>query len=114
MYVYIIRCEDDSLYTGVAKDIERRLREHYHRLPNAAKYTHSHPMAGIEAVWTTEDWSTACKLEYRIKRLKRDEKLRLVLEPESISLLLKDTEKNSVITPLDKGERESLMERVTR
>lgn len=97
MYVYIIECADGSLYTGIAKDVVARLREHYHRLPGCAKYTRSHQMVGIRAVWQTEDRSaegrsqgekvTACQLEYRIKRLSRKQKDSLIIQPENLAMM---------------------------
>ena len=60
MYVYIIECEDGSLYTGIAKNVVQRLRQHYHHLSGCAKYTLSHQMKDIRAVWETEDKVTAC------------------------------------------------------
>ena len=82
MYVYIIECADGSLYTGIAKDVVTRLREHFYRLPNCAKYTRSHQMTGIKAIWQTEDKVTACQMEYRIKRLSRKQKDILITHPE--------------------------------
>ena len=43
-YVYLLRCADGSLYTGMTPDIARRLRQHVERLPGCAKYTRSHPV----------------------------------------------------------------------
>ena len=92
MYVYIIECEDSSLYTGIAKDVVQRLRQHYHHLSGCAKYTLSHQMKDIRAVWWTEDKVTACRLEYWIKRLTRKQKLKLIESPETIDSVLPDQE----------------------
>lgn len=83
-YVYILRCADNSLYTGVAADIERRMSEHFGQTERCAKYTRSHKAEKIEAVWETENRSLAQKLEYRIKRLTRAEKLRLIAGEMSV------------------------------
>jgi len=85
MFVYMIECNDGSLYTGIAKDVVARLKEHYHRLPTCAKYTRSHPMKRIRCIWQTEDKVTACQLEYRIKRLSRKQKDALIEHPERVS-----------------------------
>ncbi|MGN1085721.1 MAG: GIY-YIG nuclease family protein, partial [Porcipelethomonas sp.] len=53
MYVYILRCEDNSLYTGITADLEKRIRQHIGLLKGGAKYTRSHPVKYIEAVWLT-------------------------------------------------------------
>ena len=46
-YVYLLRCADGSLYTGMTPDIVRRLRQHVARLPGCAKYTRSHPVTAL-------------------------------------------------------------------
>ena len=83
-HVYMIECADGSLYTGVAADITRRLREHYYRLPRCARYTRSHPMTGLKGLWETEDKVTAYRLEYRIKQLDRKAKDRLLADPREV------------------------------
>ena len=47
-YVYLLRCADGSLYTGMTPDIARRLRQHVGRLPGCAKYTRSHPVTALK------------------------------------------------------------------
>lgn len=84
MYVYIIECNDNSLYTGIAKDIVQRLRQHYYRLNGCAKYTQSHQMMALKCLWTTDDEHTARQLEYRIKHLSRSNKIKLIDTPELI------------------------------
>ncbi len=77
-YVYILRCSGDTLYTGIAADIDRRMAEHFGRTERCAKYTRSHRAEKLEALWSAENRSTASKLEYRIKKLSREQKLRLI------------------------------------
>ena len=75
--VYIIRCDDGSLYTGVTTDVHRRFEEHLAK-PRRAKYFNGRkPM---EVVYTEEghDRSSATKREAAIKRLTREQKLRLI------------------------------------
>ena len=108
MFVYIIECADGSLYTGIAKDVVARLKEHYHRLPGCAKYTRSHPMKSIRCVWETEDKITACQLEYRIKRLTRKQKDDLIANAESVyNLPIKGT-----ATSLSTEELEHIFEQL--
>ena len=83
-YVYIISCRDGSLYTGGAVDWQKRLREHWTRSPKAARYTKSHPMEALRALWELSDKSSALRLEYRIKRLTAEEKRRLISRPEMV------------------------------
>ena len=77
-YTYIIECEDSTLYTGVAKEVEHRMLVHSRKIRQTAKYTRSHTYKCLLAVWESEDRSTAQKLEYRIKKLTRTQKLRLI------------------------------------
>lgn len=75
--VYIIRCDDGSLYTGVTTDLERRLREHRAGRRGARFFAGRQPEA---VVWREagHDRSSALKREAAIKRLDRRAKLRLV------------------------------------
>lgn len=84
-YIYMVRCDDNSLYTGIARDLGRRMREHYYKKKSGAKYTKSRRIQSIEMVWETEEWSHAAKLESRIKRLPRLKKEELLRHPEKIS-----------------------------
>ena len=73
-YIYMVRCTDDSLYTGIAADLQRRLGEHVAKAPAAAKYTRSRTVTALEAAWTAPDRSAASRLESGIKRLPREKK----------------------------------------
>ena len=109
MYVYMIGCADGSLYTGIAKDVAARLREHYHQLPTCAKYTRSHPMKDISCIWETSDKVTACQLEYRIKRLTRKQKDALIANPSQASLLPID----GTATPLPAEKQQEIFEQAS-
>lgn len=67
-YVYMLRCEDNSLYTGITTDLERRFQEHITKDKKCAKYTLNHSVKKIESAWTAEDRVSASKLEYHIKK----------------------------------------------
>lgn len=84
-YVYILRCRDDSLYIGITTDLIKRMKAHCGRIKGGAKYTRSHPAAEIAAAWRTEGKVPAARMEYALKnRLTRQDKLRLVSEPERL------------------------------
>ena len=87
-YIYMVRCSDESIYTGIAADLGRRLREHVQKAPAAAKYTRSRSVQALEMAWTAEGRSAASRLESGIKRLPREKKLRLIAEPERMGELL--------------------------
>lgn len=91
-YVYMLRCADGSLYTGSTPDVARRLRQHCMQLSGGAKYTRSHPVTALEALWRTPDRSAALRLEVRIKRLTRAEKTELLARPEALFERFPDTE----------------------
>jgi putative endonuclease len=83
-YIYMVRCEDESIYTGIAKDLGQRMREHYYKKKPGAKYTKSRQVKSLEMVWETDSWSHAAMLEHRIKRLKRPKKEELIRNPEKV------------------------------
>ena len=85
--VYMLRCEDGSLYTGITTDVERRFAEHASGGPKAARYTRTHRPVEVAAVFDASGRSEASALEYRIKRLSRDEKLALAADPSLIDAL---------------------------
>lgn len=74
----MLRCRGGELYTGIATDPERRLREHLSGGTKGAKFTRSHPPKRVEAVFETVDKSSASALEYRIKKMPREKKERLI------------------------------------
>ena len=87
-YIYMVRCADDSIYTGIAADLSRRLRQHVEKAPAAAKYTRSRCVTALECAWTAEDRSAASRLESGIKRLTREKKLQLIADPAALAQLL--------------------------
>lgn len=76
-FVYIVRCADNSLYTGVATDVERRLAEH-NESPKGARYTSSRRPVRVVYTAPCANRSEAMKEEWRIKQLTRAEKLALI------------------------------------
>ena len=84
-FVYLLRCVDGSLYTGITTDVNRRFDEHVKRDKKGAKYTKTHTPERIEAVWQVENRSVASKLEWRIKHLTKQQKEILCGAPERIS-----------------------------
>lgn len=69
-YTYILRCEDNTLYTGIATDLERRFNEHLAQDPKiCAKYTLSHKAKKMECAWESENKVLASKLEFWIKKV---------------------------------------------
>ncbi len=79
-YVYIVRCADSSLYTGIAMDIERRVGEHNAGRAAGARYTRGRRPVRLVYQERHASRSSACRREYEIKRLSRREKEILVAE----------------------------------
>lgn len=75
-YVYIVKCNDDTLYTGITNDVNKRVKKH--NAGRGAKYTKVR--LPVVLVWTllVGTKSEAAKLEYQIKQLTRLEKLALI------------------------------------
>ena len=75
-YNYILQCHDGTLYSGYTTDPVKRLNAH--NRGRGAKYTRSRIPVKIAALWQWDNRSSAMKAEYRIKRMQRSEKLRLI------------------------------------
>lgn len=75
-YLYILRCGDGTLYTGITTDVERRLEAH--RQGRGAKYTRGR--GPLELAYQEEcgTHSEALKREYAVKQLTREEKENLI------------------------------------
>lgn len=77
-YVYIVKCADDTLYTGIATELERRIGEH-NESDKGAKYTRVRRPVSLVYSEEHPDRSTASKREYEIKKkMSRAEKLALI------------------------------------
>ena len=79
-YIYILLCDNNILYTGIATDYKRRLEEHLKidGSKKGAKFTKSHKPEKIVALWKTKTRSDALKLEIRIKQLEKSDKELLI------------------------------------
>jgi putative endonuclease len=75
--VYIVRCADDTLYTGIAKDVARRVQEHNSNGALAASYTRARRPVVLVYQEAAVSRSEALKREYQIKQMSRNEKERL-------------------------------------
>lgn len=79
-YIYIVKCSDDSLYTGITKDVDKRICQH-NEGKLGAKYTKSRrPVVEVYRE-SAPDRSAASKREYHIKQLSRKQKLALTDQP---------------------------------
>lgn len=78
-FVYILECKDGSLYTGITKDLPKRLDEHNTK-DTGAKYTKIRRPVKLIYQENSENRSTASKREYEIKKFTRVKKLQLIKE----------------------------------
>ncbi len=76
MYVYMVRCNDGSLYTGCTNDISKRLNQH--QTGKGARYTRARLPVVLCYVEKVPDRSSALRREYAIKQLSRWQKEVLV------------------------------------
>lgn len=77
-YIYVIRCSDNSLYTGYTNDVNRRFR--LHEEGKGAKYTRGRAPLKLEYVEGYETKSEALKAEYAFKKLTKHQKERFLRE----------------------------------
>ena len=77
-FVYIVRCADDTLYTGIAKDVARRVEEHNSNNRLAAAYTRARRPVALVHREALKTRSAAAKREYEIKQMTRQEKQALL------------------------------------
>ena len=89
-YTYILRCKDNSLYTGITTDLERRLKEHKEKGEKTAKYTLRHEAERMEIAWESENRVLASKLEFNIKKLVKKQKEELIKNPKLLNKFLGD------------------------
>lgn len=83
-YLYMIRCRDGSLYTGIATDVDRRLSEHLGNDGRGARYLRGRAPLKIVFRESIGSKSLALRLERRIKRLPKARKESLVARPEHL------------------------------
>ena len=76
-FVYMVRCSDGTLYTGITNDLEKRIRAH-NSGKDGARYTRSRRPVKLVYSEEVESKSAASRLEYKIKKLPRLKKVQLV------------------------------------
>lgn len=87
-HVYLIRCGDGTLYTGVATDVSRRLQEHRRGEGKGAKYLRGRGPLELVLERTVGPRGVALSVESRIKRLRRSRKEELIARNEIIDELI--------------------------
>lgn len=87
-YTYMLRCKDNSLYTGITTDLQRRLKEHKEKGEKTAKYTLTHNAIKMEIAWKSENRVLASKLEFQLKKLTKKQKEDLIQNSQLLNKFL--------------------------
>ncbi len=77
-YIYIVECSDGTLYTGITNNVNKRLRKHNNG--TGAKYTRGRAPVVLKGFKECSNKSEAAKEEYRVKKLNKLQKLKLIKE----------------------------------
>ncbi len=91
--LYIVRCSDDTLYTGIAADVRRRFSEH-ESSPRGAKFLRGKGPLKLEFAEEVGDRAVASALEHRVKQLSKARKEALIDGRESLSQMLSELLRN--------------------
>jgi len=78
-FVYLVRCKDDSLYTGITTDLDRRVHEHNHDDKQAASYTRSRRPVRLVYWESMASRAQALSREAKLKQLSKSQKEALVI-----------------------------------
>ena len=65
-YTYMVRCADNSIYTGMTNNLEKRINEHINKSKNGAKYTKSHNAIKLETAWKSKERNLLWKMKSKI------------------------------------------------
>jgi putative endonuclease len=85
-FVYLLRCADGTLYTGITTDVARRLAEHNGEAGGGARYTRSRRPVTLAYFESAADRAAAARREAAIRRLDRARKLALCANPPQEAL----------------------------
>lgn len=83
-YLYIVRCRDGTLYTGISTDVDRRLAEHRKGGDAGSKYLKGRAPLTLLFQKKLGSGSLALKVERRVKMLTREKKEQMIRDPERI------------------------------
>jgi putative endonuclease len=83
-FLYIIRCGDSSLYTGITTDVQRRLAEHRGKGGKGARYLRGRGPLIVVYKRKAGTRSGALKMEYKVKSMKKKEKEKLIITKNNL------------------------------
>ena len=99
-FVYMLLCRDGSIYTGTARDLEKRMRDHFEKTRAVAAYTRAKGAKYLLGAWECEEPALAMRAEYAIKRLSRAEKDALLAEKPTLTSEIFPSLGDGILTPL--------------
>ena len=108
-FVYILKCFDGSLYTGITTDLERRIKEHNSSNNLGAKYTRSKRPVILVYFKSFANRSLALKQEFKIKSLSRIEKMKIINSEMSVKRRNKNNFKENLYRIVKKIPKGSVM-----
>lgn len=106
VYIYILRCSDNSLYTGYTTDYKRRFLEHLSHKKKGAKYTRAKVPVSVEALWGTDTKSSAMKLEAFIKKLSKSQKEEIIEDNTLLYTKYKECLGDNIYLSMDYEDKE--------
>jgi len=86
-YIYLLRLKNGHLYTGITKNVERRIKEHEQGRPKGAKYLQGKGPLTLVFSQKIGDYAAALKLEYQVKQLSKTQKEKIILKNDILSAL---------------------------
>ncbi len=81
-YVYLLECQNNSVYTGITNDLPKRMQAH--KNGTGSKYVRAKGFKELLHVIKAENKSVAAKLEYKLKQLVRNDKITFFMEHEDL------------------------------
>src|SRR5262245_417728 len=94
--VYIVRCRNGSLYTGIATDVRRRIAEHGQRTGKGAKYLRGKGPLRLVFVKAIGSKSSALRVESRLKKLRKTQKEEMVEQFRDAGIVFPGSRNSSV------------------
>lgn len=101
-WVYILECADNTYYTGSTPRLEERVKEH--NGGKGAKYTRGRGPVILKQAWSVENRSQGLRLEAFLKKLPRQIKTELIMEPQLLAILAQKKGYDLPITVMKNGE----------
>ena len=89
-HIYLVRCRDGALYTGIATDVARRLREHQGKERRGAKYLRGRGPLEIAVQQSVGPRCAALRAEAKVKRFPKARKEEMIRTPEILDRVVRD------------------------